>query len=391
MREILVFTTTLSLGGITSYVINFVNELSKHNKVTLAYTKDVASKLSEISPDVECVAFTYPSIKKTLAILLKHGWIYHALKIKLRRHNQVSPMTSVQRVAFAQAEGTELPDVLLRHYDVVISSAEFYCNDVVALKINASKKIAWIHPDYRAMKLDVNFDRKILDQYSWIAVVSEYNKTALCETIPDYKEKVVYIPNLINKDALNKKSTIIPVEYNNTNRKHIIVTVCRLDNSSKRLDRAVNICKALKDKGEQFLWYIVGDGQDREMLKREIKKNNVEDQMILLGGRSNPYPYIKYADLFVLTSQYEGKPITVDEALILGCPVIVSKYRSASEQVQPEYGTIISNSDDKIISEFCNSLNWEKIKKQREYLEKNDVLQSIHTIFEKNMNNMLNE
>ena len=125
MKRILVFTTTLGLGGITSHTVNLVNELSKSYDVTLAYTGDEAAKLTEISSNVKTVSFDFPNKKKTLSIMSKHGWIHHAIKVKFRKHNRVSPMYSLQRIAYAQAEGTELPNVLLKHYDVAISTAEF--------------------------------------------------------------------------------------------------------------------------------------------------------------------------------------------------------------------------------------------------------------------------
>lgn len=389
MKKILVFTTTLDLGGTTTFSINLVNELSKNYDITLAYTKDEASKLPEISPKIKTVAFHTTSQKKTLLVLAKHGWLHHVLKIKLRKHNQISPMDSIQKISYASAEATELPEVLLKHYDIAISTAEFYCNNVVALKIHADKKIAWIHPDYRVLKADITFDRKILDQFNWIAVVSEENRKTLCSIIPDYRKKVIYVPNLLNKKTLVKKSEVMPDEYQNIGEKHVLVTVCRLDNSSKRLDRAVQICKALKNNGEKFRWFIVGDGPDSESLKAEIKRNKIKDQITLLGKKTNPYPYVRYADLFVLTSQYEGRPISVDEALMLGCPVIVSNYGSAREQVKAEYGTVIENTDDTFTEEFCKVLDWEKIKKQREYIEDNDVLEYIQKQFWEKMSYML--
>lgn len=67
-----------------------------------------------------------------------------------------------------------------------------------------------------------------------------------------------------------------------------------------------------------------------------------------MGASNNPYPYYKKADVFILTSQYEGKPIVVDEALSLKCPVIVTNYKSAREQVNENVGAVIDNQDDSI-------------------------------------------
>ena len=391
MREILVLTTTLSLGGITSYVINFVNELSKNYKVTLAYTKDDASKLSDISSDVECVAFACPSMKKSLSIMFKHGWIHHALKIKLRRHNKVSPMSSIQRVAYAQAEGTDLPDQLLKHYDVVISSAEFYCNDVVALKINANKKIAWIHPDYKALKTDVAFDRKTLDNFDFIVTVSQSTKKSLLDVIPDYSNKVVYIPNLLDAKKIRDISINCPDEYTIHKGKKIIVTVCRIDNSSKRLDRIIMIAKRLVNEREHFHWFIVGGGTDFDYISNLIKINNLSDYVSMIGPKQNPYPYIRYADMFVLTSQYEGRPIVIDEALILACPVMVTEYASSKEQIDLMSGCVISNNDDRIVDDFIKHLNWKNNDMKRAYLLENSYEKRLNLDYCEGIHNMLGD
>lgn len=379
MKDILVFTTTLSLGGITTYVINLVNELVKKYNVTLAYTNDDASKLAEISKYVKTVSFSYPSNMKTLMIMLRHGWFQHALKIKLRNRYHVSPMGSNQRLAYAQALGTKLPSSLLKHYDYVISSAEFYCNDVIVQKIDAPKKIGWIHPDYKALNTDIAFDRRTLDYLDNIVTVSQSTKYSLQEAIPEYKDKVVYIPNLINVERLNELAAIYPVEYEEYKGKKIIVSVCRIDNSSKRLDRVVLIAKKLVERGESFHWFIVGGGDDFELINNLIKESGLSEHISMIGARANPYPYIAYADLFVLTSQYEGKPIVVDEALVLACPVMVTRYASAQEQVENDYGYIISNNDQSIADDFVSNLNWDDIRKKRQNLEENKYFEKIQS------------
>ena len=92
-----------------------------------------------------------------------------------------------------------------------------------------------------------------------------------------------------------------------------------------------------------------------------IESEGLQSDITMLGNRDNPYPYVKYADLFALTSQFEGRPLAVDEAIALGCPVIVTNYTSAKEQVKPEYGFVIENDDQTIAEEFCSKLDWAAI------------------------------
>ena len=359
-KNILVLTTSLDMGGITSFTVNLVNQLSCRHRVTLAYTCDNANRLGDIPPDVVTIPYSIPSTRAVLLEMAQRGWIGHALRIKLRKHHQVSPIPSIQRFSYAMASKTELPRELSGQFDVAISTAEFFCNNLVMKKIAADTRVAWIHPDYQAMHADVAFDRITLDTADWIAVVSEQNRQTLSRIIPDYRDKVLYVPNLLDVRRIRERANSMPEEYQDMTDRNIFVTVCRLDNSSKRLDRAVKICRVLKARGDRFHWFIVGDGPDRKRIAEEICQNDVADCMTLLGGRENPYPYMAYADLFVLTSQYEGKPVVIDEALALGCPVAVTEYGSAREQVGPQQGWILPNDDEACIKEFLKAFKGSK-------------------------------
>lgn len=374
MKRILILTTTLSTGGITSFTIPLVKELAKTHDVTLAYTVDTCDKLKQIPDNVRKVSYRAGSTKNTILYMLIHGWLHHALKIKTRNHGSVSPIASIQRVAFASAEVTRLPEELLEEYDIAISTAEFYCNDLIVSKIKAKKKVGWIHPDYKALHTDVTFDRRTLDALNLIVTVSESTRGSLLELIPDYKQKVIYLPNKIEAGRIWELSEQYPPEYEKLQEKKIIVTVCRIDNSSKRVDRIIAIAKKMRERCEHFHWFIVGDGPDAQMIQALIDKMGLSEHITMLGLRKNPYPYMRYADLFVLTSQYEGRPIVVDEAIALHCPVIVSEYRTATEQVKIEYGYIIHNTDELIVEDFISKLNWEKIAKKKNYLIENNIL-----------------
>lgn len=89
------------------------------------------------------------------------------------------------------------------------------------------------------------------------------------------------------------------------------------------------------NKGIKFKWFIIGFGAERELNKiyNEIKRYNVDKEIILLYKKVNPYPYIKVYDWYIQPSRYEGKSITVQEAQILGKPVIIRNYPTASSQI----------------------------------------------------------
>lgn len=342
-KKVLILTTALDIGGITSFMLPIVNLLKSEYDLTIAYTTDKYNKLSEITGDIELVQFEEPCKKNTALYMLTHGWMSHIIKVKFRDHNRVTPMASLQRVNYSEAMITQLPEELSKHYDVAISTAEFYCNNLVAEKIDAEKKIGWIHPDYSSLHTDTFFDKRTLDKLDYIVTVSNTSKNSLIKVLPEYRNKVYFIPNLLNVEKIIKLSKDKPREYSKISGP-IFVTVARLDNSSKRLDRVVEACRILKDKGFEFHWFIVGEGSDYDAIQTLSEKIKTTDVLHLLGAKVNPYPYIKYADAFVLTSQYEGKPVVVDEAMLLGCPVVTTQYTSAIEQIG-DNGQVVENND----------------------------------------------
>ena len=129
-----------------------------------------------------------------------------------------------------------------------------------------------------------------------------------------------------------------------------ILTVARVSFFQKRLDRVIPILRSLLDEGLRVSWYIVGDGPDIDKLRKMADEAGVSESLFLMGSKVNPYPYYRLCDLFVLTSDIEGKPITVSEALTLGIPVVVTNYESASRQVADGVnGIIAENSEQGLI------------------------------------------
>ena len=387
--RILILASSLSQGGITQSAVNMANRLVHYGDVTIAYSAVYSQHAKDsLDPAIHCVTYIAPSKKQVVVQMLKKGWAIHALKVKFRNHNKVTPMKNSQRVQYAKAEITELPEALKQHFDVVISTEEFYCNNVAALKLRGSRKIAWVHPDYKSLNTDVKFDRKILDQFDYLCVVSDSNRKSMIDRMPDASSRIVYVPNLLNFSFIRENSEQIPEEYTNSEGIRI-ATVCRLDNSSKRLDRIVDICSKLKAKEIKFHWYLIGDGPDREMISSLISNRKIQDCISLLGGKENPYPYMRHADVFVMTSQYEGRPIAVDEAMFLKCPVIVTQYASAREQVPDGCGAIVENADSTCVNQIAELITRERISQWRENLNQTETEQQVLKLFDSKIEEIL--
>lgn len=102
-----------------------------------------------------------------------------------------------------------------------------------------------------------------------------------------------------------------------------IVSVGRLA-PEKHFENIIPTARALKDAGIDFTWHVIGEGAERAKLEMLIAEHALKDHVILEGSKTNPYPYIRYADLFVHPSYVESQGLTVLEAMALGVPCVVT-------------------------------------------------------------------
>ena len=343
-KEILIVTTSLDCGGITSFLIPFVNELSRQNhNVTLAYTKDCGDFLSFVDERVAKLQFTQLDKKQMVISALNKFAVTDLFKVFFRKRSTSSSISSAQRLNYIFANNTFVTN---KKFDIAISSAEFFCNALVANGINADKKIGWVHPDMSALSIDIKAAEKIVNKLDNIVTVSEVGLGSLQRLFPDASHKFSYIENMLDEGRVLMQAEENVKEFDGLENTKKIVTVCRIDNSSKRLDRVVKIAKLLNEQNVDFKWFIVGEGKDYKAVSDNIEKHDLQDRVIMLGKRLNPYPYIKNADCFVLTSQYEGKPVVIEEAKILHTPIISTEYTSAYEQIPKTLGAIVENTDE---------------------------------------------
>jgi glycosyltransferase involved in cell wall biosynthesis len=192
--------------------------------------------------------------------------------------------------------------------------------------------------------------------------------------MPELAQKFWCIENCVNVTEVREKSKEFQNDILKEEGKVNLVTVARLQNISKALDRAVRIASRLKKSGYNFKWFFVGNGEDYDRMQELIAENDVKDCMILLGHKDNPYPYMANADLFVLQSYYEGKPMVVDEAMIVGTPVLVSNYAAAKEQVTEGCGWVAENNEEAIYKKLKELIdNRDKLISCKENLVELDV------------------
>jgi len=239
-----------------------------------------------------------------------------------------------------------------KRYDVAIGYLEknpvYFCID----KVNANKKIGFIHNDYDKLGMDPKVDLKYFGELDSIVTVSEECANVLKQRFPKYKQKVHVMHNIVSPNIIHKMS----LESFNFIEKGIkLVSVGRL-NHQKGFEMAIEACKYLIESGYDVKWYVIGEGQERIKLEQKIGENDLQDIFILLGMKDNPYPYIREADIYVQPSRFEGKSIAIDEAKILHKPIVVTNFSTATDQIQNEENGLIVGMDAQSIFEGIKRL-----------------------------------
>lgn len=135
-----------------------------------------------------------------------------------------------------------------------------------------------------------------------------------------------------NEEIQLYDDTIAKIENLKRSHKIVFSTIGRLV-YAKGFWHQLKIIKSLRDKGENIGCFIVGEGSHRSKIEEYIKRNNLEDHIILLGSKENPFKYIKYSDLHFTTSVYEGFQIVLVEAMSIGLPVIASNCLAGPSEI----------------------------------------------------------
>lgn len=143
---------------------------------------------------------------------------------------------------------------------------------------------------------------------------------------------------------------------------------------AKNYDNVPDICRRMVEAGVEVKWFIIGYGGDEQFIRDKIAEAGMQEHVIILGKRSNPYPYIKACDIYVQPSRYEGKSVTVREAQMLCKPVVVTNYSTAPSQIKNGIdGVIVPMDNDGCAKGLAKVIMDETLQqKLTEYLRTHD-------------------
>ena len=342
-KDLLFAGKNMELGGIEVAQRNLIKEIDQNKyKVTLVLEEKKGELLEKIEDSVvvkEC---------------------------KVSNHSNILLRKSINglRELFFKILNYQIYD-----YSCCYTTYSYRANKIG--KIASKNNSIYVHSDYSHLykkeeEFRQFFDSRKVWEYKTILFVSQEAKDSFLKHYPELEEKTKVFNNFIDVEDIKKKSKEkIGIKKNPKNT--LFVFVGRLDDSSKKVSRAIHL---IQETPNSELW-IVGDGPDRKQYEKEAKS---EERIHFLGKKENPYPYMKEADYILLTSDYEGFPVTYLEALALQKSILTTIPTSDESIDIKDYAVILSKEEKEMIKQVKNELkkpkkhktiDIEKIQKKR--------------------------
>jgi glycosyltransferase involved in cell wall biosynthesis len=353
-RKLLFVIPSLHAGGGEKALVNLLNELhpDRYDIDLLLFSKtglfleQIPATVNIIQPQGAYAIFSLPLGQSVTSLFLKGKWTLAIARIQYAQELRKHPNAAIAEQQAWKYWRKCMP-TLEPHYDVAIGFLEKSSIYYIVDKVNATKKIGWIHTAYAQSGLDATFDNTYFNQLDALVGVSEQCINDLIEAFPSCEDKITEIPNLISKKMLlSMAEAKVSLSKSNLD----IITVARMS-EEKGMELLVATAKILKEKGVAFVWYLIGDGPMKSWIEKEIQNLDLSENLILLGLQNNPYKFIKWADVYCQPSKFEGKSIAIDEAKLLAKPIIATNFSTVHDQLTHNQNAYIVDMTPEAVAE----------------------------------------
>lgn len=221
---------------------------------------------------------------------------------------------------------------LQESYDIAVSYMDGVPNYFVMDKVQAKKKVLWVHSEYQKQGYCADYDTNYFETCDRIVTISDNCRNCILEAFPHLGEKTHILENITScEDVVEKSLADTSLEFAGTEGLKLL-SVGRL-NPQKGFDMAIEVAKLLRDEGIAFRWLILGEGFERQKLQKAIDDYALGDCFQMVGARENPYVYMRRCDILVQPSRVEGKSIVLDEAKILCKPIVATNYTTVKDSI----------------------------------------------------------
>lgn len=321
---------TLQSGGVSKSIVNLLNVMDRTtydvHLLLLDRVGDILSPYlpSDITVHVNREIENLHRGLRGVRALLFTGHLLLAFGSLLRMlMSKISRAWAGRWLAYLMPRFTDLTFDLIIDYGG--QQQLYYMVD----KLDGKKKITFFHNDYSKWPYYYAADRLYYPKVDQILSISQTCVDVLKAYFPDCKDKISVMQNISSPVLITKQANetvdlpIAPL---------LLVSLGHIMRR-KGTDFSIDAAKILQKKGVEFKWMLVGKVVEKDLIRR-IEQEGLADRFVVLGIRSNPYPYIKAADIYVHPARFEGKSIALDEAKILCKPIIVTNFSTVNDQFE---------------------------------------------------------
>ncbi|WP_268893909.1 glycosyltransferase [Sphingorhabdus sp. 109] len=324
--KILFHLSQFNIGGAEMSTLRLLNALEARGaRITLVLTERGGALVDRLAPSIKIVHLRPGLRSENPAVRMLRGGLgaLAALRLALRRYDG------------AAVGMTGAPTWVIRHVVRASNKLHFVRNDLSQL--SRSQDI-------------VNRVRRNLHAFTSYVCVSDVARQSLVAAVPEVADKVHVVYNILDPDEMRARARAEPPPFPPRRDGALrIISVCRLHEKAKGLTRMTQVARRLLDAGLDFDWFVLGDGPNRDHIEAEIAARDLGRHVHLLGRIENPFPAYAECDLVAMLSNYEGLCGVVNEAKIMGKPIVATRVSGVDEQlVHGETGLIAEQDADSI-------------------------------------------
>lgn len=331
MKKILFVNNNLETGGVQTSLINLLKEIHDTYDVSLLlfqYKEEYRKMLPE-NVKILTVKSSFKHFGMTAAEARKKPFAYVARAFWVFLSKMIGRSFAIRLMSLTQKKVGEYDYAISYLHEAPQKNLYGGCNEFLLRRVNATKKIAWLHCDFGLCGANNKQSRRIYRKMDKIVACSEGSRQSFIRCMPEFADKTIAIRNCNDYDAIREKAGE-GISYG-AEAFHI-VTVARLA-AEKGIERALRAIHFCKTKGYRIKYHLVGSGPCEAALRAEVEMLGLTEDVIFYGNQKNPYPYIKNANLFLLPSYHEAAPMVFDEAACLGVPALATSTTSTEEMI----------------------------------------------------------
>lgn len=373
MRKLLFVNSILWPGGVEKTLLNITNQLANDDNYEVTILTIYEDK----------------RYKEYISDKVKYKYIFRNLQIEGIRKKIYS---KIQQEILMRGCYFLNKYFIGNKYDVVIGFAEGFPTKIVSYTKRA-KKIAWIHTDFKEFRWSYNHykdeeeEKKAYESVDKIVCVSNVSKEHFLQFY-NYREKTQLIYNLLDESSiLNLASEkCIDIKYEE-NWKYI--TYIGRFAEIKKVDRLIEAFSLLAREMNNITLILIGDGILKDSIKDQVNSLRLNNKVLFLGLKDNPYKYLKNSTILVSASDSECAPVTICESLLLGIPVVTTNCPGSVEMVgNGKFGTIVEKNSLSLYKGLKNILendsiynNYKKeIEKRNGYMSSQKIIEQLKNI-----------